>query len=38
MCVSRNYKFVILAFVFKFSKGQTPDLNLVDHYNLSSCG
>jgi len=35
-CASGNYKFVILAFVYKFGKGQTPDLNLAGHCVPSS--
>jgi len=35
---SGNYKFVILAFVYKFGKGQTPELDLASHCNPSSGG
>ena len=37
-CASGNYKFVILAFVYKFGKGQTPDLNLAGHCEPASGG
>ncbi|KAL6840095.1 hypothetical protein ACP4OV_029905 [Aristida adscensionis] len=35
-CASGNYKFVILAFVFKFGEGRTPQLDLADHCDASS--
>uniref|UniRef100_A0ACD5WIP4 Uncharacterized protein n=1 Tax=Avena sativa TaxID=4498 RepID=A0ACD5WIP4_AVESA len=34
-CASGNYKFVIIAFLPKFGKGQTPELNLASHCNPS---
>ncbi|PAN27442.1 hypothetical protein PAHAL_5G081700 [Panicum hallii] len=37
-CASGNYKFVILAFVYKFGKGQTPQLDLASHCDPSSGG
>ena len=37
-CASSNYKFVILAFVYKFGKGQTPQLDLASHCDPSSGG
>jgi len=37
-CESGNYKFVILAFVYKFGKGQTPQLDLASHCDPSSGG
>ncbi|WVZ68091.1 hypothetical protein U9M48_017080 [Paspalum notatum var. saurae] len=37
-CASSNYKFVILAFVYKFGKGQTPQLDLASHCDSSSGG
>ncbi|KAM0918954.1 hypothetical protein ACQ4PT_008529 [Festuca glaucescens] len=37
-CVSGNYEFVILAFLPKFGKGQTPELNLASHCDPSSGG
>ena len=37
-CASSNYKFVILAFVYKFGKGQTPQLDLSSHCDPSSGG
>ncbi|KAL6616416.1 hypothetical protein ACP70R_038686 [Stipagrostis hirtigluma subsp. patula] len=37
-CASGNYKFVILAFVFKFGEGRTPQLDLGDHCDPSSGG
>ncbi|XP_062207533.1 acidic endochitinase SE2-like [Phragmites australis] len=37
-CGSGNYKFVILAFVYKFGKGQTPQLDLASHCDPSSGG
>uniref|UniRef100_A0ACD5VVC1 Uncharacterized protein n=1 Tax=Avena sativa TaxID=4498 RepID=A0ACD5VVC1_AVESA len=37
-CASGNYKFVILAFLPKFGKGQTPELNLASHCDPSSGG
>ncbi|CAO2172151.1 unnamed protein product [Urochloa humidicola] len=35
-CASGNYKFVILAFVFQFGKGQTPKLDLSGHCDPST--
>jgi chitinase len=37
-CASGNYEFVILAFLPKFGKGQTPELNLASHCDPSSGG
>jgi len=37
-CASSNYKFVILAFVYKFGKGQTPQLDLSSHCDPSAGG
>ncbi|WVZ68089.1 hypothetical protein U9M48_017079 [Paspalum notatum var. saurae] len=37
-CACGNYKFVILAFVYKFGKGQTPQLDLASHCDPSSGG
>lgn len=37
-CASGNYKFVVIAFVYKFGKGQTPELNLAGHCDPSSGG
>jgi len=37
-CASSNYKFVIIAFVYKFGKGQTPELDLASHCDPSSGG
>ncbi|GJN17092.1 hypothetical protein PR202_gb04132 [Eleusine coracana subsp. coracana] len=37
-CASGNYKFVILAFVFQFGKGQKPQLDLASHCDPSSGG
>ncbi|XBI20366.1 hypothetical protein VPH35_061675 [Triticum aestivum] len=37
-CASGNYKFVILAFLPKFGKGQTPQLDLASHCDPSSGG
>ncbi|RLN03688.1 acidic endochitinase-like [Panicum miliaceum] len=37
-CASSNYKFVNIAFVFKFGKGQTPQLDLSSHCDPSSGG
>ncbi|GJM92485.1 hypothetical protein PR202_ga08961 [Eleusine coracana subsp. coracana] len=37
-CASGNYKYVILAFVYKFGKGQTPQLDLASHCDPSSGG
>ncbi|XP_044973004.1 acidic endochitinase-like [Hordeum vulgare subsp. vulgare] len=37
-CASGNYEFVILAFLPKFGKGQTPQLNLASHCDPSSGG
>ncbi|XP_044973008.1 acidic endochitinase-like [Hordeum vulgare subsp. vulgare] len=37
-CASGNYEFVILAFLPKFGKGQTPQLDLGSHCDASSGG
>jgi chitinase len=37
-CASGNYKFVIVAFIFKFGMGQTPQLDLASHCDPSSGG
>ncbi|XP_062186892.1 acidic endochitinase-like [Phragmites australis] len=37
-CASGNYRFVILAFVYKFGKDQTPQLDLASHCDPSSGG
>jgi chitinase len=37
-CASGNYEFVILAFLPKFGKGQTPELDLASHCDPSSGG
>ncbi|CAM0883677.1 unnamed protein product [Alopecurus aequalis] len=37
-CASGNYEFVILAFLPKFGKGQTPQLDLASHCDPSSGG
>ncbi|KAF7038724.1 hypothetical protein CFC21_048855, partial [Triticum aestivum] len=37
-CTSGNYEFVILAFLPKFGKGQTPQLDLANHCDPSSGG
>jgi chitinase len=37
-CASGNYKFVVIAFVYKFGKGQTSELNLAGHCDPSSGG
>ncbi|KAK1600811.1 hypothetical protein QYE76_057679 [Lolium multiflorum] len=37
-CASGNYEFVILAFLPKFGKGQTPQLDLASHCDPSSSG
>uniref|UniRef100_N1QR71 chitinase n=1 Tax=Aegilops tauschii TaxID=37682 RepID=N1QR71_AEGTA len=37
-CTSGNYEFVILAFLPKFGKGQTPQLDLASHCDPSSGG
>ncbi|VAH65971.1 unnamed protein product [Triticum turgidum subsp. durum] len=37
-CASGNYKFVVVAFLPKFGKGQKPELNLAGHCDPSSGG
>ncbi|KAJ1286325.1 hypothetical protein BS78_03G344500 [Paspalum vaginatum] len=37
-CASRRYQFVILAFVFQFGQGRTPQLDLSGHCDASSGG
>ncbi|KAI5003685.1 acidic endochitinase-like [Hordeum vulgare subsp. vulgare] len=37
-CASGNYKFVVIAFLPKFGKGQKPELNLAGHCDPSSGG
>jgi chitinase len=37
-CASGNYEFVILAFLSKFGKGQTPQMDLASHCDPSSGG